>query len=77
MEIPPVDIIHLCTPSPFSAFGVKGMGEGGSVPPPAAIANAVRAALKEFDVQVCATPITPDGLLEQLLAHPDYAEVMA
>ncbi|MFS8979937.1 xanthine dehydrogenase family protein molybdopterin-binding subunit [Cupriavidus necator] len=77
VEIPPVDIIHLCTPSPFSAFGVKGMGEGGSVPPPAAIANAVRAALKEFDVQVCATPITPDGLLEQLLAHPDYAEVMA
>ncbi len=52
MEVPDIDIIHLCTPSPFSAFGVKSMSEGGSVPPPAAIANAVRAALRERDVAV-------------------------
>jgi carbon-monoxide dehydrogenase large subunit len=69
MEVPHIDIIHLCTPSPFSAFGVKGMGEGGSVPPPAAIANAVRAALRERDVQVLRTPIEPDDLLAQWLAH--------
>lgn len=68
MEMPHVDIIHLCTPSPFSAFGVKGMGEGGSVPPPAAIANAVRAALRERDVAVDHTPIEPDDLLAQWLA---------
>ncbi|WP_144630061.1 xanthine dehydrogenase family protein molybdopterin-binding subunit [Bordetella genomosp. 13] len=73
MEMPPISIVHLCTPSPFSAFGVKGMGEGGSVPPPAAIANAVRAALREFDVQVDRTPIDPDDLLTQLLARREPA----
>ncbi|CAM3662845.1 Aldehyde oxidase/xanthine dehydrogenase a/b hammerhead domain-containing protein [Bordetella sputigena] len=69
MEVPAIEIIHLCTPSPFSAFGVKGMGEGGSVPPPAAIANAVRAALRERDVAVDRTPVEPDYLLAQWLAR--------
>ncbi|OZI59734.1 xanthine dehydrogenase family protein molybdopterin-binding subunit [Bordetella genomosp. 11] len=68
LEVPRIEIIHLCTPSPFSAFGVKGMGEGGSVPPPAAIANAIRAALRERDVAVDRTPIEPDYLLAQWLA---------
>jgi carbon-monoxide dehydrogenase large subunit len=68
VEIPRIDIIHQCTPSPFSEFGIKGMGEGGCVGPPAAVANAVRSALKDRGVQVDATPIRPDTLLEQLLA---------
>ncbi|GAA5236521.1 xanthine dehydrogenase family protein [Verticiella sediminum] len=68
MEMPPIAIVHLCTPSPFSAFGVKGMGEGGSVPPPAAIANAVRQALLPWGVAVDHTPITPDELLDGLMA---------
>src|SRR3546814_4669746 len=50
-------------------FRSKGMGEGGSVPPPAAIANAVRDALRDMDIAVNCTPISPDYLLEQLLAH--------
>jgi aerobic carbon-monoxide dehydrogenase large subunit len=69
IEVPRIDIVHLCTPSPFSVFGVKGMGEGGAVAPPAAIANAVRRALKEYDVEVNETPIRPDDLLSQLLAR--------
>jgi carbon-monoxide dehydrogenase large subunit len=67
VEMPRIDIIHQCTPSPFSEFGIKGMGEGGCVAPPAAIANAVREALKHRGVQVDATPIRPDVLLKQLL----------
>jgi carbon-monoxide dehydrogenase large subunit len=69
IEVPRIEIVHLCTPSPFSVFGVKGMGEGGAVGPPAAIANAVRRALKDYDVEVNATPIRPDDLLSQLLAR--------
>ncbi|HYG41350.1 MAG TPA: molybdopterin cofactor-binding domain-containing protein, partial [Bordetella sp.] len=69
LEVPSIDIVHLHTPSPFSAFGVKGMGEGGSVPPPAAIANAVRQALLDQDIAVDCTPISPDYLLEQMLAR--------
>jgi carbon-monoxide dehydrogenase large subunit len=44
------------------------MGEGGAVGPPAAIANAVRSALRHLGVEVNATPIRPDELLAQLLA---------
>jgi len=69
LEVPKIAIVHLCTPSPFSAFGAKGMGEGGSVPPPAAVANAVRSALKPLGIAVDRTPITPDDLLAQLLAR--------
>lgn len=70
MEVPRIDVIHQCTPSPFSEFGIKGAGEGGCVAGPAAIANAVRCALHSRGVAVDRTPITPDDLLEQLLAGP-------
>jgi carbon-monoxide dehydrogenase large subunit len=68
MEVPRIEVIHQCTPSPFSEFGIKGMGEGGCVGPPAAIANAVRKALVDRHVTVDRTPIRPDDLLGQLLA---------
>jgi carbon-monoxide dehydrogenase large subunit len=67
MEVPRIDVIHQCTPSPFSEFGIKGVGEGGCIGPPAAIANAVRRALANRGVSVDRTPITPDYLLAQLL----------
>lgn len=67
MEVPKIDVIHQCTPSPFSEFGIKGAGEGGCVGGPAAIGNAVRAALLAQGVEVNRTPITPDYLLAQLL----------
>jgi carbon-monoxide dehydrogenase large subunit len=38
---------------------MKGMGEGGAVAPPAAIANAVRDALSVIGAEVNETPITP------------------
>ncbi|MPS26328.1 xanthine dehydrogenase family protein molybdopterin-binding subunit [Pigmentiphaga sp.] len=66
VEVPPISILHFSTPSPHSEFGMKGMGEGGAVAPPAAIANAVRDALADLGVDVCRTPITPDYLLRQL-----------
>ena len=39
-------IVHMETPSPYTAFGQKGIGEGGAIAPPAAIANAVNDALR-------------------------------
>lgn len=67
LEVPRIDVIHQCTPSPFSEFGIKGVGEGGCIGPPAAIANAVRAALASRGVTVDRTPIAPDHLIGQLL----------
>ena len=58
-EVPDMKIAHLETLSPFTVMGMKGMGEGGSIAPPAAIANAVTDALHDLGVSMCETPITP------------------
>ena len=67
-EIPPIRIAHLTTPSEYSEYGVKGMGEGGAIAPPAVIANAVRDALADLDVQINETPITPRRIVEAIRA---------
>jgi carbon-monoxide dehydrogenase large subunit len=65
-QIPAVKIAHLHTPSPLNPLGVKGLGEGGAMAPPAAIANAVEDALGHLGVKINATPITPTRLAAQL-----------
>jgi carbon-monoxide dehydrogenase large subunit len=61
-EMPHVEIDHMATPSPYSEFGQKGIGEGGAIGPPAAIANAINDALKDLGVEVTDVPITPARL---------------
>jgi aerobic carbon-monoxide dehydrogenase large subunit len=61
-QIPEIAIGHLSTPSPLNPLGVKGLGEGGAMAPPAAIANAVEDALRRFNVSIDRTPITPTRL---------------
>ena len=58
-EIPMVETDHLETPSPLNPLGIKGMGEGGAIPGPAVIANAVEDALAEHGAVVRRTPLTP------------------
>ena len=65
-EIPAIRIYHMETPSPYTAFGIKGMGEGGAIAPPAAIFNAVNDALKSLGVELTETPLTPRRLLEAI-----------
>jgi carbon-monoxide dehydrogenase large subunit len=62
-DIPAMRIVHQHSPSPLNPLGVKGVGEGGAVAPPAAIANAVCDALVPFGVEVNATPIKPEQLV--------------
>src|SRR5205823_7170989 len=57
-ELPPIKLAHLHTPANATEYGMKGMGEGGAVAPPAAIANAVRDALAGLGAEVNETPIT-------------------
>ena len=59
-------IIHLETPSPYTSFGQKGIGEGGAIGPPAAIANAVNDALRLWGVEMTELPITPRKILTSL-----------
>ena len=65
-EMPRLAIDHLETPSPLNPLGIKGVGEAGAIPPPAAIANAVEDALGGLGARIDRVPITPGYLLEQI-----------
>jgi carbon-monoxide dehydrogenase large subunit len=74
-EIPAMRIFHMQTPSPYTAFGIKGMGEGGAIAPPAVICNAVNDALRPLGVEIAQTPLTPRRLLAALArakAAPEF-----
>ena len=71
-EVPALRIIHMETPSPYTEFGVKGIGEGGAIAPPAAIANAVNDALRPLGAaELLQSPITPQRVLRAIaeVAH--------
>jgi aerobic carbon-monoxide dehydrogenase large subunit len=61
-EIPTVEILHLETPCEYSETGAKGMGEGGTMGAPAAIASAVADAVFHLDIEIDHLPVTPDRL---------------
>ncbi|AMN41111.1 xanthine dehydrogenase family protein molybdopterin-binding subunit [Rhodoplanes sp. Z2-YC6860] len=65
-EMPDVRVFHMETPSPYTEFGQKGVGEGGAIGPGAAVANAVNDALSKLGVEICEIPITPRRILEAL-----------
>jgi carbon-monoxide dehydrogenase large subunit len=66
MEVPKIKTVHLESPSPLNPLGVKGLGEGGAIAPPAAIANALADALRPLAPRVNVIPLTPDRVLELL-----------
>jgi carbon-monoxide dehydrogenase large subunit len=62
LEVPEVLLEHMESPSPRNPLGVKGLGEGGAIPPPAVLANAIEDALLPFGVVLTDAPVTPDRL---------------
>lgn len=70
-EVPDVRVEHLIHPSPYTQYGIKGMGEGGAIGAPAAIANAVNDALRPLGTVVNETPMTPQRILSAILAVKD------
>ena len=67
-EVPSPRILHMETPSPYTEFGQKGIGEGGAIAPPAAIVNAINDALKELGVEITDSPASPRRVLAAILA---------
>ena len=66
--MPSLEVHHVVTPSPMNPLGVKGAGEGGTLPAPAAIANAVANALAPLNVPITDMPLTRRLLWERLRA---------
>jgi carbon-monoxide dehydrogenase large subunit len=61
-EIPSIDVLHVDTAPPDNLGGFRGMGEGGTIGAPAAVANAVADALAPLGVAITEVPITPERL---------------
>jgi aerobic carbon-monoxide dehydrogenase large subunit len=72
-EAPEFRISHVNVPSPLNPLGLKGLGEGGAIASPAAVANAVEDALEEFGVVIRQGPLTPPrvrALIDEALCAP-------
>jgi carbon-monoxide dehydrogenase large subunit len=67
-DVPALEVGHVVTPSPLNPLGVKGAGEGGTLPAPAAIANAVADALAPLSVAITEMPLTRERLWRRIRA---------
>jgi aerobic carbon-monoxide dehydrogenase large subunit len=72
-EVPKVRVLHMQTPSPYTEFGMKGIGEGGAVGGPAAIVAAVNDALRLLGAEVHDLPLTPARILAAIAVAPAAA----
>ena len=63
-----LQLISLSRPTPSNTEGIKGVGENGTIPVPACIANAVEDALRAVNPQarINSIPITPELVLSQI-----------
>jgi carbon-monoxide dehydrogenase large subunit len=65
-DVPDMVIGHSEHPAPHIPGGMKGAGEGGTIPAPATIANAVAAAVPEIAGALLETPLSPGRMWELL-----------
>jgi carbon-monoxide dehydrogenase large subunit len=65
VEIPHIDVVHIESES-AAAGGFRGMGEGGTIGAPAAIANAIADALAPLGINVSELPVTPERLFRMI-----------
>jgi carbon-monoxide dehydrogenase large subunit len=67
-EIPPMQVVHLESASPTTLGGFRGMGEGGTIGAPAAVANALADALSPLGIGINELPVTPERLFRLIEA---------
>jgi carbon-monoxide dehydrogenase large subunit len=63
-DVPTIEVVHLEAELPNTLGGFRGMGEGGTIGAPAAIANAVSDALAPLGIAVTTLPVTPERLYQ-------------
>jgi carbon-monoxide dehydrogenase large subunit len=62
-DVPSCRIEHVETPNPLNPLGVKGAGEGGTIPAPAAIISAIEDALSPYGVTITSLPIRAEQIV--------------
>jgi 2-furoyl-CoA dehydrogenase large subunit len=67
-EVPHVEIVHHCTPSPHTVLGQKGSGESGYLGAPAVLASAVNDALRPLGITVNKLPMKISQLSDLIAA---------
>lgn len=72
-EMPFVDLIHHESPTPLNPLGIKGVGESGVVPTPAAVISAIEDALSPFQVRIAQAPIRPAEIAALIRSGPPKA----
>ncbi len=65
-ETPNVAVTHVESPTPINPLGVKGAGEGGTIPAAAAIISAIENALSPWEVEISGAPVTPSMIVEKV-----------
>lgn len=73
-EVPEVEIVHHCTPSPLTEFGQKGSGESGYLGAPAAISGAIHDALAPWGVHLDKLPIRMSTVSDAIAAAEDQGK---
>lgn len=63
-QTPPMHLIHFTSPTDLNPLGIKGVGESGVLPIPAAVISAVENALSTFGVHINHAPISPPELVD-------------
>ena len=63
-EIPFVDVLHIDSIVPATLGGFRGMGEGGTIGAPAAIANAISDALQPLGIELTELPASPERIFQ-------------
>jgi carbon-monoxide dehydrogenase large subunit len=75
-EVPDIETVHLETASPSTLGGFRGMGEGGTIGAPAAIANALADALAPLGGEIFELPMTPERIY-RLVGMPGKEQRLA
>jgi carbon-monoxide dehydrogenase large subunit len=67
VEIPEIEVAHIETPSPLNPLGVKGVGEAGTIPVAAVLAEAIEDALAPLGVRISEMPLSPGRIRELIM----------
>jgi len=75
--IPHITLVHSEIPSPLNKLGVKGLGEGGAIAPPAAIANAISDALSPLGYELNESRVRIMDLVKALDNRQNFTKASA